>query len=247
MTKTPKQNGTCAYCADAATESDHVIARQFFPAEQRFRGDLPQVPVCRRCNGAKQKVEDGPGVILQFGHASEASRQVLLTRVPRTLQKNRRLHLALRRSLRNVVVTRQSGVLVPSLALTLNSRELSDIWIWFRYVSRGLYYFEFSRMLPTEHTTHLVKPATFEHFAILRDLILRDSKRQVREYAEGELRYLYTYNEAEQLTMWLMAFKSVDMFWLTVGSASAAVVPALLADVEWKAPMRGRVPSHAAD
>jgi len=68
-----------------------------------------------------------------------------------------------------------------------------------------------------------------------------------REYAEGELRYVYTYNEAEQLTMWLMAFKSVDMFWLTVGSASAAVVPALLADVEWKAPMHAHVPSHAAD
>src|SRR5262245_56739664 len=178
MTKTPKQNGACAYCADAATESDHVIARQFFPAEQRFRGDLPQVPVCRRCNGAKQKVEDGPGVILPFAHASEASRQVLLTRVPRTLQKSRRLHVALKRSPRSVVVTGQSGALVPSLALTLNSRELSDIWIWFRYVARGLYYFEFSRILSTDHTTHLVKPATLEHFAILRDLILRDSKRQ---------------------------------------------------------------------
>ena len=179
MTKAPKQNGTCAYCADAATESEHVIARQFFPAEQRFRGNLPQVPVCRRCNDAKQKVEDGPGVILQFGHASEASRQVLLTHVPRTLQKNRRLHVALRRSLRNVVVTRQSGILVPSLALTLNSRELLDVWIWFRYVARSLYYFEFSRILSTDHTTHLVKPATLENFAILRDLILRDSKRQV--------------------------------------------------------------------
>ena len=240
MTKSRKQNAACAYCGDPATEPDHVIARQFFPAEQIYRGRLPQVPACRTCNGAKQKVEDGPGVIFQFGHSSEASRQLLLTRVRRTLQKNRRLHGALRRSLRNVVVKRPSGVLVPSLALTLSPRELSDIWAWFRYVARGLYTFEFSRILPTDHTIHLVKPATFDHFVVLRDLILRDSKRRAREYAAGELRYVYTYNEAEQLTMWLLAFKSIDMFWLTVGPASAAVVPTLLADIEWRAPTRGQ-------
>jgi hypothetical protein len=238
MTKSRKQSAACAYCSHPATEPDHIIARQFFPTEQIYRGGLPQVPACRTCNGAKQKVEDGPGVIF---HPSEASRQLLLTRVRRTLRKNRRLHVALRRSLRNVVVKRPSGVLVPSLALTLSPRELSDIWAWFRYVARGLYYFEFSRVLPTDHTIHLVKPATFEHFVILRDLILRDSRRQVREYAAGELRYVYTYNEAEQLTMWLLAFKSIDMFWLTVGPASTAAVPTLFADFEWNAPTRGLV------
>jgi hypothetical protein len=240
MTKSLKQSFACAYCGDPANESDHVIARQFFPADQVYRGGLPQVPACRTCNGAKQKVEDGPGVIFQFGHSSEASRQLLLTRVPRTLQKNRRLHGALRRSLRDVVIKRQSGVLVPSLAFMLSPRELSDIWDWFQYVARGLYYFEFCQILPTDHTIHLVKPATFEHFASLRDLIVRDPKRQAREYAAGEFRYVYTYNEAEQLTMWLLAIKSIDMFWLTVGSASAAVVPVLLADIEWKAPRCNR-------
>ncbi len=112
------------------------------------------------------------------------------------------------------------------------------MWAWFRYVAKGLYYFEFCCILPADHTIHLVKPATFEHFVILRDLIVRDSKRQARCYAAGEFRYVYTYNEAEQLTMWLLAFKSIDMFWLTVGPVSATVVPALLADIEWKAPIR---------
>jgi hypothetical protein len=240
MTKSRKKSLACAYCGGPATERDHVIARQFFPADQVYRGGLPQVPGCRSCNGAKQKVEDGPGVIFQFGHSSEASRQLLLTRVPRTLQKNRRVHGALRRSLREVVVKWPSGVLVPSLAFTFSPRELWDIWAWFRYVARGLYYFEFSRILPTNHTIHLVKPATFEHFVILRDLIVRDSKRLAREHAAGEFRYVYTYNEPEQLTMWLLAFKSIDMFWLTVGPVSAAVVSTLLADIEWKAPTRGR-------
>ncbi len=241
MTRMRKQNLPCAYCGDLpATEADHVIARQFFPADQAYRGGLPQVPACRTCNGAKQKVEDGPAVIFQFGHSSEASRQLLLARVRRTLQKNRRLHGSLRRSLRKVLVKRPSGVLVPSLAFTLSPRELSDIWAWFRYVAKGLYYFEFCSVLPADHTIHLVKPATFEHFVILRDLIVRDSKRQAREYASGELRYVYTHNQAEQLTMWLLAFKSIEMFWLTVGPFSAAVVPTQLADIEWKAPTHRR-------
>src|SRR5262249_32344047 len=127
MTRVRSQNLACSYCGEPATESDHVIARQFFPAAQVYRGGLPQVPACRTCNGAKQKVEDGPGVIFQFGHSGEASRQLLLTRVRRTFHKNRRLHEALRRSLRKVLVKRSSGVLVPSLAFTLSPRELSDI------------------------------------------------------------------------------------------------------------------------
>jgi len=179
-------------------------------------------------------------MIFQFGHSSEASRQLLLTRVRRTLQKNRRLHGSLRRGLRKVLVKQPSGGLVPSLAFTLSPRELSDIWAWFRYVAKGRYYFEFRSVLPADHTIHLVKPATFEHFVILRDLIVRDSKRQPREYASGELRYVYTHNQVEQLTMWLLAFKSIDMFWLTVGPVSAAAVPILLADIEWKAPSNGR-------
>ena len=240
MTKVRKQGRACAYCGCPATERDHVIARQFFPSDHVYRTGLPQVPACRACNGAKQKVEDGPGVIFQFGHSSEASRQLLLTRVPRTLEKNRRLHKALRRSLRHVVIKRSSGVLVPSLALTLSPTELSDIWAWFRWVARGLYYFELSRILPADHVIHLVKPTTFEHFVTLRNLIAGDGKRQAREYAAGELRYVYTYNEPEQLTMWLVAFKSIDMFWLTVGPTSAAVVQAMLTDIEWKAPTPAR-------
>jgi hypothetical protein len=43
-------------------------------------------------------------------------------------------------------------------------------------------------------------------------------------------------NDPEQLTMWLLAFKSIQMFWLTVGPSSAAAVPPLLASIEWTEP-----------
>lgn len=234
MRKILRRNLPCGYCGNA-TENDHVIARQFFPPQQAYRGQLPQVPACRTCNGDKQKVEDGPGVVFQFGHSSNASRQLLFDRVPRTLQKNKRLHGSLQRGLQNVLVRQSSGLLVPSLVLKLSPKDLSDIWCWFRYVARGLYCFEFQNPLPTDHTIHLISPSTFEHFTILRDLIAADAKRQEKSYASDELRYLYTHNSVEQLTMWLLAFKSIEMFWITVGPLSAPVVSKLLAQIEWNA------------
>ena len=226
----------CAYCGGLGVETDHVIARQFFPNDPAYRWNLPQVPACRRCNGAKQRVEDGPGVIFQFGNTSEGSHQLLLTRIRRTLDKNQRLHRSLRHSLRNVLVRRPSGVLVPTLALMLSPRDLRDIWAWFRYVARGLYYFERQSVLPADHTIHLVSPPTQEHFAMLLNLIASGSTRQARQYASGEIRYVYTCNDTEQLTLWLLAFKSIDMFWFTVGPLSATVVPSMLAGIEWKDP-----------
>ncbi len=227
----------CAYCGGPLGETDdHVIARQFFPAENRYRSGLPQVPACPKCNGAKQRVEDGPGVILQFGHSSDASMKLILGRVRRTLAKNNRLRQSLRASLRDTTLTQPDGFKVPGMVITLSPRELADLWAWFRYVARGLYCFELGAVLPADHTIHLVKPTSYKHFVVLRDLIFRVANRQSREYAAGELRYAFARNDAEQLTMWLLAFKSIEMFWLTVGPSSAAAVPPLLAGIEWTEP-----------
>lgn len=99
----------CTYCdSSPPSEEDHVVARQFFPSEDKFRGGLPKVPACGECNRIKQRVEDTVAVYLQFGHASEASTKVLEGRVPRTLQKNRRLA----RSLTRVVDWRSSAAIL---------------------------------------------------------------------------------------------------------------------------------------
>jgi hypothetical protein len=213
-----------------------VIARQFFPAEQRFRSGLPQVPACPKCNSAKQRVEDGPGVILQFGHSSDASSKLILGRVLRTLAKNDRLRRSLRQSLRDATLTQPDRLKVPGMVITLSHRELADLWALFRYVARGLYRFELCTVLPADHTIHLVKPASYEHFVVLRDLIARDANRQSREHAAGELRYAFARNDAEQLTMWMLAFKSIEMFWITAGPTSSATVQADLAKIEWTRP-----------
>ena len=104
--------------------------------------DCPQVPACGQCNRLKQRAEDTVGVLLQFGHASEASQRVLEGRVPRTLEKNRRLAKTLRAGLKRVSVRRESGLVVDGLGIELGSPELAQIHDWFCLVTRGLYRFE---------------------------------------------------------------------------------------------------------
>src|SRR6266699_3306315 len=113
----------CSYCcATPETEEDHVIARQFFPNDPRYRSALPKVPCCAACNRAKQRVEDGPAVFFQFGHSSMASRTVLDRRVRRTLGHNRRLMRSLRGGLHEAWVRAHTGILVPGLVIELRPR-----------------------------------------------------------------------------------------------------------------------------
>lgn len=57
---------TCVYCGKApADTSDHVLGRGFFLIEQR--GDIPQIPACKRCNGQKATLEHYLSLVLPFG------------------------------------------------------------------------------------------------------------------------------------------------------------------------------------
>ncbi len=220
----------CAYCGMAgADEEDHVIARQFFPAPkdlkpgapaaavERFRGALPKVWCCGSCNRKKQKVEDGPAVFLQFGDEGAASIAVAHGRVARTLRKNTRLLRSLQRGLQDVWLRRPSGILVPRLAIELKARELQDLRRWFRLVTRGLYCHETKVVLPPRHEVYLVKPADWLQFVFLRDMILQHDNHQSRSVAGGEFKYTYVVNQSDQVSMWLFAFKSVDVAAVTVG------------------------------
>lgn len=211
----------CAYCGQpGADEEDHVIGRQFFPPEVRYRGNLPKVPCCGPCNRRKQRIEDGPAVLFQFGHDSEASRRVLTRRVPKTLSKNRRLHASLRGGLEEVLVRCPSGLVVPSLAITLSPRELADSHAWFQLVTRGLYCFEFKAPLPDDHTIHLLRP-TDDRFNVFTELIRNDRNHRIRSLAAGEFQYAVANNKADAVSLWLYAFKSINMLALTLAPGCA--------------------------
>ena len=128
---------TCAYCgASVAITSDHIIARQFFPNQQAYRQNLPQVLCCVRCNTEKQKIEDGPAVLVQFAYPSEASKEVLQDRVPRTLKKNVRLYKSLQKGMTWDFIAEKSRLITKSTFIEMDKRNWSDFRSWYLYLVR---------------------------------------------------------------------------------------------------------------
>jgi len=225
----------CTYCGEpGAAEDDHVIARQFFPSDGRYRDSLPKVPSCGRCNRQKQRVEDTAGVLFLFGDGSEASRRVLSNRVPRTLKKNARLHRSLRRGLEEVLLRSPAGVLVPATAINVSAREQRDAHQWFRLVARGVYFLELKTPLPQDHTIHLLRPVD-ERFNVFRDLMLSARTLVRRAFADGHFRYAFAHNAADEVSMAFLEFKSIWMFTLTL-PPSATHLRDRIAIAEWARP-----------
>lgn len=87
---------TCIYCNNAQAESsDHVVGRKFFLEERR--GNLPQVPACKRCNNRKSELEAYLMTVLPFGAKNADAAEILAKLVPPRLEKNAKLERKLRR------------------------------------------------------------------------------------------------------------------------------------------------------
>jgi hypothetical protein len=84
----------CVYCVEAtATTADHVIGRNFFLVNRR--DNLPQVPACKFCNGAKSELENYLMVVLGFGARHPDAAVNLQTMIPKRLKKNAKLNAEL--------------------------------------------------------------------------------------------------------------------------------------------------------
>lgn len=79
----------CVYCGALAETSDHTVGRKFFLEERR--GDLPQVPACRRCNNRKSELECYLMTVLPFGAKNADAARILTELVPPRLEKNAKL------------------------------------------------------------------------------------------------------------------------------------------------------------
>jgi hypothetical protein len=145
------------------------------------------------------------------------------------------LHTSLRQGLQEVLVRLPSGIVIPALGIHLSPRELSDSYAWFQFVTRGLYCFEFGVPLPADHSIHLLRP-TDERFNVFTELILRDHNHQKRSLASGEFRYTFVSNRVEEISLWFYAFKSINIFALTLSAACPADMKSAIAGIEWPLP-----------
>jgi hypothetical protein len=96
------------------------------------------------------------------------------------------------------------------------------MWAWFEYVAKGLYYYELTK--PFQVGTHCASSnlKASNSSCFFGDPI-GGEKAERREYASGEIRYIFSRNDAEEIAGWLMTFKSIDMAWFTVGPQSATI------------------------
>ena len=172
---------------------------------------------------------------LQFGDGSDASGRVLTERVPRTLDKNRRLHNSLRQGFQEVLLRLPSGIVVPSLGIHLSPREHSDCYTWFQFVTRGLYCYEFKIPVPGDHSIHLFWRKD-DYFNRFRQMIHHNLNHQMRRFAGGEFQYAFALNQIEEMSLWLYSFKSINVLALTLSAACPESVRSFVAKIEWPPP-----------
>jgi hypothetical protein len=134
----------CAYCcSQVSSTDDHVFAKKFFAIAQR--DNLPQVPACPACNGAKQRLETELMVVLPFGgrHA-DASDNLAQAAARRFIN---RANLPVARALqRGVAQTWNSEGSIVRRGMTVPI-DWNKVDALFEYIARGLTWHEFDHQL----------------------------------------------------------------------------------------------------
>jgi hypothetical protein len=98
------RNKTCVYCGvpGASTTADHVIAREFFPKDDRH--NLPQVPACVACNNSKSALEHYILSVLPLGGRHNGADIAISDQVKPRLAKNQKLAMSIAEAQRQFVV-----------------------------------------------------------------------------------------------------------------------------------------------
>ncbi len=138
----------CAYCSEnPAVTGDHVFARQFFLPAQR--GNLPQVPACDLCNGDKAKLEHYLTAILPFGGQHADALSNLRGMVAPRLAENQKLHRIIAQGASKVWTHTTSELHARSMAVPFECEKLIEL---FRYIVRGLMFYDWGVRLTGEHS-----------------------------------------------------------------------------------------------
>lgn len=147
MTSKEYRGKTCAYCRvpEISVEGDHVVARQFFLVQDR--GNLPQVPACRKCNDEKSALEHYVLSVLPLGSRHIDAARYGEEHLRARLEKNRRLKESLVRHGDGTWERHPAGFLVPS---TLVKIDIDKVLTLFGMIVRGLVNFHFGAPLGVE-------------------------------------------------------------------------------------------------
>jgi hypothetical protein len=125
--------------APAAT-MDHVFAREFFLPDRR--ANLPKVPACAACNGAKSQLEHYLTAVLPFGGQHADGWAHLSGIVPRRLARNQKLARQLSAGLSSVIV---QGRETPAITIPIDPEKVGEP---FALIAKGLVWHHWQVLLP---------------------------------------------------------------------------------------------------
>ncbi len=201
------KGGLCAYCCSAeSSTADHVIARGFFPEDQR--GNLPKVGACVDCNNRKSQLEHTLTAVMPFGARHGRATEALLA-VERMLVRNQRLHRLLAGGVRYAFRSINGSPWMPEMTVPFDSCSMEQLS---EYIVKGLarYHWELDIGEDTFVRASFLRPegaAAFDRFfaGAVKDRVSCDLGQGVFRY-EGILSV-----ESPNLTLWKMSIYGAEV------------------------------------
>jgi hypothetical protein len=119
---------------------DHVFAREFFLPDRR--ANLPKVPACAACNGAKSQLEHYLTAVLPFGGQHADGLAHLSEMVPGRLARNQKLARQLNAGLSSTIVP---GRETPAMTVPIDPEKVGEL---FALIAKGLVWHHWQVLLP---------------------------------------------------------------------------------------------------
>lgn len=200
----------CIYCCERPStteDGDHVIARGFFPKDQRTHEHNPiKVPACKACQDEFHKDEEYliPLFATDINSVHPAALELGKGAVTRSLQKRHGVWKPIQRNAQQVSLFTKSGLYWAETAMIMPERERYDRV--FDKMMRGLYYYHTKQRFPREYDFALFEfdqTGCDQHWLKMQDLECNGPF----ELGSGIFRYAFCLFPDDLLfTEWLMVF-----------------------------------------
>ena len=206
----------CSYCGKLGlSEREHVIAKQFFPANGLYRGDLIIVPACTECNREKGRVEEVVSIFLPYVSSSAAAKMVFEERITSTLRKNERLKNIYLKSIRITYGYNEFGKLIKISRFDFDDETQQYFPQWAEFVIRGLYREHAGENVPTSHQAKIRRFVKSEHVKFWRDWVNSHFNSFSAVKAKGEVRYQFSLGNTSVSSAWIINVYDTTIFALT--------------------------------
>lgn len=192
----------CAYCSlHPGVTGDHIFAREFFLPEAR--DNLPQAPVCDRCNNEKSKLEHYLTALLPFGGRHAHAHENLTSLVPKRLAKNLRLSRELSAG-RGRIWHIEDGLIQPTMTVPIDPQRTCDL---FAQVGRGLAWYHWGTYLQPEHISEAMFLSKVGSDFFARLFTMNAANRIQQDLGSATVSYSGVQAvDTPQLTLWRIRF-----------------------------------------